>query len=83
MQYDDQGDRTHPYLELDSLVLSEDGFDLEVYAYGADKRRGERVVCIAEEEGRLAHTAVPDDKQLEHVVKVLVSRIFLPLTVIC
>lgn len=59
--------------------MSEDGFDFEVDADGADERWREGVVGITEQEGGLADAAVADDKQFEHVVEVLVSRILLPL----
>ncbi|RUS78396.1 hypothetical protein EGW08_013844, partial [Elysia chlorotica] len=69
---------THPDLQFDPLVLAEHGLDLEVDADRADKGRRERVVCVAEQEGRLAHTTVADDEQLEHVVEVLVRGVLLP-----
>lgn len=70
---------THPYLKLDALVMAEDSLDFEVDAYGGDEGGGEGVVSVSEEERSLADAAVAYDKQLEHVVKVLVSCIFLPL----
>ena len=69
---------THPYLQLDPLVLSEHGLHFEVDPDGADEGRGEGVICVPEEERGLAHRAVPDDEQLEHVVEVLVRRVLLP-----
>ena len=69
---------THPYLQLHPLVLSEYSLHFEVDANGADEGRGEGVVGISEEEGGLAHGAVPDDEQLEHVVEVLVGCVLLP-----
>jgi len=68
---------THPDLQLDPLVVAEHGLDLEVDAHGADEGRGEGVVGVAEQEGGLAHAAVADDQQLEHVVEVLVGRVLL------
>jgi len=55
--------------------------DFEVDADGADKRRRERVVRVAEEKRRFADAAVADDEQFEHVVEVLVRRVRLPTTV--
>lgn len=63
---------THPDLQLDPLVVAVDGFDLEVYANGADKGWSEGVICVAEEERGFAHAAVPNDQDLEHIVEVLV-----------
>lgn len=68
---------THPYLQLDPLVITENCLHLEVNPHGANKSRCKGVICIAEKEGSFAHTAVADDKQLEHVIKVLVGRILL------
>lgn len=74
---------THPDLQLDPLIVSVDGLDLEVDAYSADKGRREGVVCIAEEERCLAHAAVSDDEDFEHVVEVLVRRFLLPIASVC
>ncbi len=71
--------QTDPDLQLDPLVLPKDGLDLEVNAHCGDEGGGEWVIGVAEEEGRLAYTAVAYDENLEHVVKVLVHRIFLHL----
>lgn len=68
---------TYPYLQLDPFVITKNCLHLEVNPHCADKSRGEGVVCIAEQEGGLAHAAVANDQQLKHVIKVLVSRIFL------
>lgn len=73
---------TYPNLQLDSLVVLVDGFNFEVDAHRADKGGGEGVVCVAEQERRLAHTAVADDQQFEHIVKVLVSPLPLSLRVL-
>lgn len=62
----------HPDLQLNALVVAIDGLHFEVNAHSADKSRGEGVVGIPEEERSLAHTAVADDQDLEHIVKVLV-----------
>ena len=69
----------HPYLQLHPLLVPVDGLHLEVDAHRADEGRGEGVVGVAEQEGGLAHAAVADDQQLEHVVKVLVGRVPLDL----
>lgn len=68
---------THPYLQLDSLVVTENCLHLEVNPHGANKGRCKGVICIAEKEGGFAHAAVADDKQLEHVIKVLVCCVLL------
>jgi len=67
-----------PNLQLDPLVLSEYSLHFEVDTNSADEGRGEGIVSVPEEEGGLAHRAVPDDEQLEHVVEVLVGCVFLP-----
>ena len=64
---------THPNLKFYSLVIPIDGFHLEVDSYGAYKGRCEGVICVAEQETGFANTAVANDQDLEHVVKVLVS----------
>ena len=69
---------THPDLQFDSLVVSEHSLDLEGYPDGTDEGRGEGVVGVAEEERSFAHRRVADDKQLEHVVKILVGGILRP-----
>ena len=70
--------KPYPDLEFDALVLAEDGLDFEVDADGGDEGGCEGVVRVAEQERRLAHAAVADDQQFEHVVEVLVRRILLP-----
>lgn len=62
--------------------MSKDCLDLEVNAHCANKGRGEGVVSVAEQEGSLSHTAVANDQDFEHVIKVLVNCIFLPLLVL-
>lgn len=56
--------------------MAVDCLHLEVDAHSADKGWGEGVISIAEEKGGFANTAVADDKQFEHVVKILVRGIF-------
>ena len=68
----------HPDLELDPLVLPEDGLHFKVDAHRADECRREGVVRVTEQEGSLADAAVADDEQLEHVVKVLIGRVLRP-----
>ena len=53
-----------------------DCLHLKVDAHGADEGWGEGVISIAEEEGSFADTAVANDEQFEHVVKILVRSIF-------
>jgi hypothetical protein len=69
---------SYPNLKFDTLVVPKDCLDLEVDAHGRDEGRSERVVGVAEQEGRFADAAVADDEQLEHVVKVLVRLVLLP-----
>lgn len=64
-----------PYLQLDPLVVAVDGLDLEVNAHGADEGGSEGVICVAEQEGCLAHAAIANEQELEHVVEVLVCCI--------
>lgn len=68
--------RTHPDLQLHSLLMAVDSLHLEVNPYSADKGWGKGVIGIAEEEGGFANTAVANDEQFEHVVKILVGSIF-------
>ena len=72
------GKFTYPNLKFDPFVLSEDGLDFEINPHGGNKGRGERVVGIAEKEAGLAHRAVTDDQEFEHVVEVLVGGVLLP-----
>lgn len=67
--------RRVPDLQLDPLVVAVDCLDLEVDAHSADKGGREGVIGISEQEGRLAHAAVANEQQLEHVVEVLVRCI--------
>lgn len=68
--------KTHPNLKLHTLLLAIDSLHLKVDAHGADEGWGEGVIGIAEEEGSFANTAVADDEQFEHIVKILVRSIF-------
>ena len=72
---------TNPNLQFNSFVVPEDCLDFEVYADCADERRRERIVGIPEEEGCFADTAVADDQDLEHEVKVLICGILLNMAV--
>ena len=56
--------------------MAVDCLHLKVYDNGADEGWGEGVISIAEEEGSFADTAVANDEQFEHVVKILVRSIF-------
>lgn len=56
--------------------MTVDCLHLEVDAHSANKGRGESVISIAEEEGGLANTAVANDEQFKHIVKILVRGIF-------
>ena len=69
---------TYPYLKFDTLVIPKHCLDLEIDADGRDKGWSEGVVGVAEQERRLADTAVADNQQLEHVVEVLVRLVLLP-----
>lgn len=68
---------TYPNLKLDSLFIFEYGFYFEIDADCADERRCEGVICIPKQKRCFPHTAVANDKQLEHVVKVLIRGVFL------
>lgn len=59
--------------------MPEDGLHFEVDSDGGHECGRERVIGVSEEEARLAHARVADDEQFEHVVKVLIGCIFLPL----
>ena len=69
---------TNPNLKLDPLVVPEDCLHFKVDADGRNEGRGEGVVGVTEEEGRLADGGVADDQQLEHVIEVLIRRVLLP-----
>ena len=73
---------SYPDLQFNPLVVLVHGLHFEVDAHRADESRGEGVVGVAEQERRLAHAAVADDQQLEHVVKVLVPSLPLPLHIL-
>lgn len=72
---------TYPDLKFNSFIVSKDGFHFKVDANSADKGARKRVVGIAEQERSLANATIADDQQLEHVVEILIGRIFLPLSV--
>lgn len=67
---------TDPDLQFDAFVVLVDSLHFEVDADCTDERRRKRVVRVAEQERRLADAAVADDQQLEHIVEVLIGRIF-------
>ena len=71
----------YPDLQFDAFVVPVDGLDFKIDAHGGHEGGREGVVCVAEEKRRLPHRGVADDEQLEHVVKVLVRRVLLPLSV--
>jgi len=62
--------------------VPEHGFHFEVDADRGHERGRETVVRVPEQERRLAHAAVADDEQLEHVVEVLVGAFLLPFPVL-
>jgi len=72
---------TYPDLEFHALVVPKYGLHLKVNAHRGDEGGCEAIVGVAEEEAGLAHAGVANDEQLEHVVKVLVGGILLPLGV--
>lgn len=74
--------KTYPNLKLDTLVLSEDSLDFEVNAHRAHEGWGKRIVGITKEERCLAHAAIANDQYLEHIVKVLVHGILLPILIL-
>lgn len=72
---------TYPDLKFNSFIVSKDGFHFKVNANSADKGARKRVVGISEQERSLANATIADDQQFEHVVEILIGRIFLPLSV--
>lgn len=68
---------TYPNLELDPLFIFEYSFYFEIDPNCADECRCKGVIRITEQKRCLPHTAVADDQQFEHVVKVLVRGVFL------
>lgn len=66
-----------PNLKLDSLFIFENSFDFEIDPNGADEGRGEGVIRVTEQKRCFPHTAVANDEQFEHVVKVLIRGVFL------
>jgi hypothetical protein len=55
-------------LKLDLLAAKLNGADLKVDANGGDVALGVGVVGKAEQQARLAHARVADEKQLEKIV---------------
>lgn len=74
---------TYPNLQFHPLIIPINCFHFEVNSYCADKGWRESVISISEEEGCFTHTAVPNDQEFEHVIKVLIRSIFLPVSGIC
>lgn len=70
---------THPYLQFYTFLVTVNRFDFEVNADRADESRRERVVGVPEQEAGFSHTAVPNNEELEHVVKILIGHILLDL----
>lgn len=68
---------TYPNLKLDSLFIFEYSFHFEIDPDCADKCRCKGVIRITEEERCFPHTAIANDEQFEHVVKVLIRGVFL------
>lgn len=68
---------TYPNLKLDSLFIFEYSFYFEIDPHCADKCGCKGVICITEQERCFPHTAIADDEQFEHVVKVLIRGVFL------
>lgn len=68
---------TYPNLKLDSLFIFEYSFYFEIDPNRADECRCKGVIRITEQERCFSHTAIANDEQFEHVVKVLVRRVFL------
>ena len=60
--------RCVPDLQLDGLPVLVQGADLEIDADGADVALRVSVVGEAEEQARLAHARVADEKKLEEVI---------------
>lgn len=58
--------------------MPKDCFHFEIDSDGAHERRREAIICVSEEEGGFSNRTVADDEQFEHVVEVLVGRVFLP-----
>lgn len=73
---------TYPNLKLDAFIMPEHGFHFKVNTDSADERRGEAIVRVPEEETGLAHWGIPDDEQFEHVVEILIGRVFLPFRIL-
>ncbi len=73
----DVSERNYPDLKLDPFVVLIDSFDLKVDAHRTDKGRCESIISIAEKEGCFSNAAVPNDQQLEHVIKVLIRVLLL------
>lgn len=69
---------TNPNLQLHTFVMTENSFHFEINADRWYERRSEWIVSIAEEEAGFSNTRIADDQQFEHVIEILVGRIFLP-----
>lgn len=74
---------SYPDLQFDPLVIPVDGFHLEIDAHRTDKGWCEGVISVAEQKGGFAHTAISDDEDLKHIVKVLVWSLLLPVGRCC
>lgn len=74
---------SYPDLQFNPLVIPVDSLHLKVDANCADKGRREGVVGVAEQEGGFSNAAVADDEDLEHIIKVLVRGLLLPVGCCC
>lgn len=74
---------TYPNLQFHPLVIPINRFHFEVNSHCANKGWCESVIGVSEEEGCFAHAAVANDQKFEHVIKILIGSIFLPVSGIC
>lgn len=70
----------YPNLQLNSFFIFENRFYFEIDPNRAYKCRCKGIISISEQEGGFSNTAVADNEQFEHVIKVLVRCIFLAIS---
>ena len=71
-----------PNLQLDSLVVSKNRLHFEIDSHCWHESWSERIISISEKKWCLSHSRISNDQKFEHVIEILVGRIFLPLFVV-
>lgn len=75
--------KTYPYLKLHPFVIPVNSLHLKINTHSANEGVVECVVGVSEQKTGFPNTAIANDEQFEHVVKVLIRSISLPKALVC